>query len=158
MTTLFVRLWASVPILVVLLYATGGRLTASTLRRTAPAGVLFGLNLARVFTALHHATVAVVSVMSALQPGLVLVIAALVLKERITPTQVIWTAVGIGGAALVILGAGKQVHTSTLGLTLSILAMVTFTIYFLLAKRIRRTTPIGAFEWMAGATRSTSWQ
>src|SRR6478735_655031 len=57
-----VRFWISVPIIWILTYATGGRVTMATLKRTALAGALFGINLAFVFTALQHSSVAVLSV------------------------------------------------------------------------------------------------
>src|SRR5207244_13354963 len=48
----FYRLWMGAAIMVIGLLATGRRLSAATLRRAAPAGVLFGANLALFFSAL----------------------------------------------------------------------------------------------------------
>jgi drug/metabolite transporter (DMT)-like permease len=145
-----VRLWLSVPVLIGLAYATGGRMSWALLRRTWLAGALFGINLVMVFAALQHATVAVLSVISALQPGLVVAVGPL-FGDRPTRWHLFWTAVGIAGASIVVLGAGKAVHTSFLGLFFATASMVTFTAYFLIVRHVRATQPVSAFEWMAGA-------
>ena len=79
-----VRFWMSVPLVWVVTYAMGGRVTKEVLRRTALAGALFGINLAFVFSALHHSSVAVLAVIQTLQPGIVLLVAGRWLGERAT--------------------------------------------------------------------------
>lgn len=145
-----IRLWASVPILVALVYATGGRISWNVLRRTWLAGALFGINLVMVFAALQHATVAVLSVISALQPAVVVALGPF-FGDRPSRWHLGWTVVGIMGAAIVVLGAGHKVHTSTLGVLFCLASMLTFTAYFLIVRHVRSTQPISAFEWMAGA-------
>lgn len=145
-----IRLWASVPILVALVYATGGRISWNVLRRTWLAGALFGINLVMVFAALQHATVAVLSVISALQPAVVVALGPF-FGDRPSRWHLGWTVVGIMGAAIVVLGAGHKVHTSTLGVLFCLASMLTFTAYFLIVRHVRSTQPISAFEWMARA-------
>ena len=99
-----VRFWISIPILWLLAYVTGRRMSVGILRATALAGALFGINLAFVFTALQHASVAVIAVIQALQPGVVLIVAGRWLGEQATRWHVSWTVVGVGGVAVVILG------------------------------------------------------
>ncbi len=154
LVAVFFRMWLSVPLLLAWLYATGHRLNRSLLRTTAPAGCLFGLNMCCVFLAFHHASIATMSVMAALQPGLVLVVAGPFLGERPTSWHRRWTIVGIAGAVLVIVGAGSAVRSSPLGIALSTAAMLTFTAYFLFTRvaRARSAAPIDAIEWMAGVT------
>jgi drug/metabolite transporter (DMT)-like permease len=154
LVAVFFRMWLSVPVLLAWLYATRHRLNRSLLRATAPAGCLFGLNMCCVFLAFHHASIATLSVMSALQPGLVLVVAGPFLGERPTAWHRRWTVVGIAGAVLVIVGAGSAVRSSPLGVALSAAAMVSFTAYFLWTRvaRARSVAPIDAIEWMAGVT------
>ena len=79
-----VRFWISVPLVWAATYATGGRVTKEVLKRTALAGALFGINLAFVFSALHHSSVAVLAVIQTLQPGIVLLVAGRWLGERAT--------------------------------------------------------------------------
>ena len=150
----FYRMWLSVPVLLLWLYATGHRLTWRLLRLTAPAGVLFGVNMCFVFTTFHHASIATLSVVSALQPGLVLLVAGPFLGERPTAWHRLWTMVGIAGAVIVVLGAGSAVRSSPLGVALAAGAVCSFTAYFLCTRvaRARSTEPIDAIEWMSGVT------
>ncbi len=152
LVTVFVRFWISVPILMVAARATGGRVNRTTLRSTWLAGTLFAANLACVFFSLQRVTIAVLSVVQALQPGIVMLMAALFLGERVTRWHVLWTLVGIAGTGVVVLGAGKGLRATPGGLALAVAAMVTFTAYFLIAKRVRSTTNLTALEWMAGST------
>ena len=71
LVTVFLRFWISVPILIVAARATGGRVNRTTLRSTWLAGALFAGNLACVFFSLQRVTIAVLSVVQALQPGIV---------------------------------------------------------------------------------------
>jgi drug/metabolite transporter (DMT)-like permease len=147
-----VRFWFSIPIIWGLAYASGRRVSRQVLRRTALAGALFGVNLAFVFIALQHASVAVLSVIQALQPGLVLLVAGPWLGERATRWHVVWTAVGVAGVAVVILGGAPEVRGDALGLLAAIAATLTFTTYYLINRRVRSTTAIDPIEWMAGVT------
>ncbi|MEO5900590.1 MAG: DMT family transporter [Ilumatobacteraceae bacterium] len=147
-----VRFWVSIPILWTLAYVTGRRMSKEILRTTAVAGVLFGINLAFVFTALHHASIAVIAVIQALQPGVVLLVAGRWMGEQATRWHVIWTAIGVGGVAVVILGGDKEVRGDPLGFLFALAAMLTFTAYYLINRRVRSTTPIDPIQWMAGVT------
>ena len=147
-----VRFWLSVPIIWVLTYATGGRVTMDTLRRTALAGALFGINLAFVFSALQHSSVAVLSVIQTLQPGVVLLVAGSWLGERATRWHVGWTAVGVLGVVVAILGGKPEVRGDALGVVFGVTSMLTFTAYYLINRRVRSTTAIAPMEWMCGVT------
>lgn len=147
-----VRFWVSIPIVFALTYATGGRVTTEVLRRTALAGAMFGINLAFVFSALRHSSVAVLAVIQTLQPGVVLLVAGRWLGERATAWHVTWTVVGIVGVVVAILGGDPEVRGSALGLAWCVASMLTFTAYYLLNRRVRSTTPISPMEWMAGVT------
>ncbi len=147
-----VRFWLSIPITWAIVYATGRRMSREVLWRTALPGALFGANLAFVFTALHHTSVAVLSVIQALQPGVVLLVAGPFLGERPTRWHVAWTAVGVVGVAVVVLGGSPEVRGDALGFVLGVSSMLTFTAYYLLNRRVRATTSIDAMQWMAGIT------
>lgn len=147
-----VRFWVSIPLVWALAYLTGRPVSARHLRATALAGVFFGINLAFVFAALEHASVAVLSVIMALQPGAVLVIAGRWLGERATPWHVGWTLFGIAGVAVVILGGDPEVRGSAFGAALGVGALLTFTIYYVINRKVRATTDIDPVQWMAGVT------
>ena len=147
-----VRFWFSVPIIWGLTYATGHRISRQTLRATVLPGALFGLNLLCVFAALQNASVAVLAVIQALQPGVVLLIAGPLLGEMATRWHVSWTVVGVIGVVVVVLGGSPEVHTGLFGIALAIASLLTFTAYYLLNRRARSTTTIHPLEWMAGVT------
>ena len=147
-----VRFWASVPILLTITYATGHRLTRTTLRHTWLAGSLFGMNMVFVFFALQHSSVAVMSMLMALQPGVVLVVAGRWLGERATIWHVAWTLVGIAGVCIVVLGNGHDVEVEPIGLLAGIGAVLSFTGYYLRNRIVRSTTDIHPLEWMSGST------
>jgi drug/metabolite transporter (DMT)-like permease len=147
-----VRFWISVPLVWIVTYATGGRVTMDVLRRTVLAGALFGVNLVFVFSALHHSSVAVLAVIQTLQPGIVLLVAGRWLGERATAWHIAWTAVGVLGVAVAILGGDPEVRGSALGIVFGVASMLTFTGYYLINRRARSTTAISPMEWMCGVT------
>lgn len=147
-----VRFWISAPVIWALTYATGRRVSWHVLRSTALAGALFGINLAFVFSALHHSSVAVLSVIQTLQPGIVLVVAGRWMGERATRWHVSWTAVGVLGVVVAILGGNPEVRGDVTGVLFGVASMLTFTAYYLLNRRVRSTTVIDPIQWMAGVT------
>jgi len=147
-----VRFWCSVPVVWALVYATGRRVPFDVLRRTALAGALFGVNLALLFAALQRTSVAVLAVISSLQPGVVLVVAGPWLGERATRWHVAWTVAGVVGVAVVVLGGQDAVRGDALGILLGVAGMLTFTAYSLINRRVRFGTGIDPLQWTAGIT------
>jgi drug/metabolite transporter (DMT)-like permease len=123
-----------------------------SLRRAALAGAAFGINLVFVFLTLEHAAVAVLSVVVTLQPGIILIIAGPFLGERATGWHLSWTAVAIAATAVVILGAGGAVESDAIGVVFAVASMLTFTVYFVITKRVRSAHDVDAIEWMASVT------
>ncbi len=144
------RFALSIPVLFVLVKLRGGTVGRETFRRTALPGLAFGINLIFVFAAVQEATIAVLSVSVALQPALLLFVAGPLFGERPTLAHVMWTLLGVAGAAGVILGAGEELRASPLGLFFSITAMLTFSVYFVLTRLARSTIDVDPVEWMAG--------
>ncbi len=145
-----VRFGISFPVLFVVSTRRGRRIDAALLRSTALPGIAFGLNLVFVFATLQEATVAVLSTTVAIQPALLLIVAGPIFGERPGLRHVLWSLVGIGGAAIVILGAGSGVRASPLGVGLALIALVTFSIYFVLTRLARSTDNVDPIQWMAG--------
>jgi drug/metabolite transporter (DMT)-like permease len=152
MVSASVRFWISAPVLLVLASGRGRPVDRAVLRVTALPGFMFGLNMIMVFAALHRTTVAVVSVLMALQPGIVLVAAGPWLGERATRWHIGWTVVGITAVAAVILGGGADIRGDVAGIALAIGALLTFTVYYVLNRQVRSTTAIDPIQWMAGVT------
>lgn len=144
----FYRLWLGFGLMLLILAFSRRRLTLDVLRRSVPAGLLFGVNVALFFSAVRLTSVANANLISALQPAIVLVAAGPLFGERVTGREVFWTAVSLGGVAIVIIGAAGTPEWSPLGDFLAFCAVLTFTGYFLVSKHIRAT--VGTLEYMAG--------
>jgi len=145
-----VRFGISFPVLFGVVYARGGRITKRLLIDTAVPGLAFGINLILVFATLQEATVAVLSTVIAMQPALLLIVARPLFGERPSLAHVGWSLVGVGGAAIVILGVGGDTRSSALGMLLALAAMLTFSVYFVITRIARSTRDVDPIEWMAG--------
>lgn len=143
------RFALSVPVLFALVQLRGGRVSMETFRRAALPGLAFGVNLIFVFAAVQEATIAVIAVSIALQPALLLFVAGPLFGERPTLAHVMWTFFGVLGAAVVILGAGEELRASGLGILFAIMALLTFSVYFVLTRLARSTVDVDPVEWMA---------
>ena len=146
----FYRLWLGAFVMVLALTISGRRLTWSTIRASAPGGVLFGLNILLFVSALKMTSVADALVIGALQPALTLMVAGPLFGERITRSQVWWTALSVGGVVLVVLGSAGAPTWSLFGDALAFGAVLLWTGYFLVSKRTRAKVP--ALEYMTAVT------
>jgi drug/metabolite transporter (DMT)-like permease len=147
LTLAFFRLWLGAALMAGILAASGRRVTLGSVRAATPAGLIFGVNVALAFTSIRHTTVANATLISALQPALVLLVAGPLFGERVTRREVAWTGVAIAGIAVVIAGAEGSPEWSPSGDMLAFGALLTFTAYFLVSKHVRETS--GTIELMA---------
>jgi len=149
----FYRLWFSIPLLWLVLLAqpqVRARLDRDWLRAALIGGALFALHQVLFFSALKQTTVANVTLIGALQPTLVLLVAGRWFGERSGGRAIAWSLVAVGGTALVIAGATGVRGWSPVGDLLATANLFAFTAYFLASKRIRRST--GATEYVIGLT------
>jgi drug/metabolite transporter (DMT)-like permease len=146
----FYRLWMGAVLMVAFLAITGRRLSWNVVRRAAPAGALFGVNLCFFFTALKLTSVTDVLIVAALQPALTLMVAGPLFGERVTVHEVAWTGVSLAGVLLVILGSSGTPVWSLEGDLWAVGALIAWTTYWLLSKRIRQEVP--AIEYMTAVT------
>jgi drug/metabolite transporter (DMT)-like permease len=142
------RFLLSTPLLFLLLKAQGGRMSFTLLRTTMWPGLAFGTNLLFVFAAVQEATVSVLSTTVATQPALLLLLAGPIFGERPRLRQVLWTLVGVSGTAMVILSAQSEVRASALGVLWAVLALLTFSAYWVLTRIARSSTNVDPIEWM----------
>ena len=151
-----IRYWIVLPLVWAICYATGNRMSWRIIRITALAGVFFGLNQAFIFAALPHVTISVISVILAMSPGVVLLLAGPMLGERPTRWHIVWTLVGLIGVTIVLLGGGADVEASAFGLLMTIGALLGFTFFYVITRRVLSGTtadaPVNPFQWMAGTT------
>src|ERR1041385_6019656 len=71
-----IKFWIGAAVFTAALYARGQRLTAAVIRQSVVGGVVFALNLITFFTAVKLTTVTDASVITALQPALLLFVAS----------------------------------------------------------------------------------
>jgi drug/metabolite transporter (DMT)-like permease len=149
----FYRLWFSIPLLwllPLLLPSMRRRLTRDWLVASVIGGGLFALHQVTFFTSLKLTTVADVTLIGALQPPLVLVVAGRMFGEPVTRRAVAWSLIAVAGTALVVLGAAGTPGWSLRGDVIAVGNLLAFTAYFLASKRIR--TRAGATEYLIGMT------
>lgn len=144
----FHRLWIGAGFTVALFLATGGRITVDLLRRSLPGGLCFLADIILFFSAVQETSVANATVIGALQPVLVLLVAAPLFGERSRLVDLVWGAVAIGGAAVVVLGGDAGGANSRFGDLLAVGALVVWTGYFITSKQARRG--LSSFEYLVG--------
>lgn len=149
---LMARAWAAVPFVCIPSFARGRRITGSLLRRTFLPGLLFGANIGMVVLSLQHGSVAILSVIAALQPAALLVIAGPWLGERVTRSQVLWTAAGVAGVVAAVTGGSSKIHGDILGVFAAIGASAAFLGYYILNRQARAAYTIDTADWMLGTT------
>jgi DME family drug/metabolite transporter len=129
------RLAVSAPLLAASLHLRGGRLSWPGWRAVAAGGCM-ALYQVCYFSAVPLAGVgptALLAICSA--PVLVSIMAGLVLRERMTRSQVLALAGGVGGAALLVAGAGRgtSLHFGA-GALLALGAGLSYALFVVLAK------------------------
>lgn len=144
----FYRLWFGSVLTVAVLVAARHRPTMREFALSAPAGAVFGVNMVLGFTAIKITTVANATLIGALQPALVLLVAGPWFGERVGRWEIGWTAVSIAGVGILIAGASSSPEWSPLGDGLALLGVFLFTAYFLASKRIRES--VATVAYMAG--------
>ncbi len=144
----FWRVAMAAVVYVLLLGSAGKTLTWRQLRIAAPAGIASGFQIAVFFVAIKSTTVANATVIGALQPLVLLVVASRRFGERITATLVATAMVALAGVGLVVFGSSFDATWSPRGDLLAVVAMLLFAAYFALAKEARRQLPV--FEFQTG--------
>jgi drug/metabolite transporter (DMT)-like permease len=150
--TAFYRTWFAIPLLWMTMMSPQLRsgLDRNWLRASILGGTLFCVHQILYFTSLKLTTVANVTIIGALQPVLVLLLAGRMFGEAVTAASVVWSIVAFAGTAMVVLGSSAAPTWSLLGDTLATVNLFAFTAYFLVSKRIRAT--VGAWEYVVGMT------
>ena len=116
---------------------TGRRFSWQEIRIVAPAGILLGLEIGVFFTALRSTTVANATIIGALQPILLLVVASRRYREKITPWLLGLSLLAIAGVVVVAIGASSKGTWSLKGDLMAFIAMILFSAYFVVVKETR---------------------
>jgi drug/metabolite transporter (DMT)-like permease len=153
LVTSFYRLWFAIPLL--WLVALGmpslrRRLDRHWLKACIIGGVLFAGHQICFFNAVKLTNIANVSIIGALQPALVLLVAGRLFGEVSTRRSLAWAGVAFAAIIPVIVGAAGMPSWSPAGDLLAFVNVVVFTAYFLASKQARRH--LGTAEYILGMT------
>ena len=148
-TITITRLALSIPIMSAIAWRTGGRLNWSLLRTTALPGIFFFSSMALSFESIRQTSIANQTLIGALSPALILLLAPKFLNETVKKSQVALAAVGLGGISLVVLGASSSGGASLYGDLLALCAMTLWSMYFVITK-LRRNAGVNSWAYLAG--------
>jgi drug/metabolite transporter (DMT)-like permease len=117
-------------------YLMGGRITWRLLVTAFPVGVCFALSFVFGFASFQETSIVNATLIPALQPVLILVLAAWLLGERRSGLELLYAALAFVGVVVVVAGASSD-GASLEGNVFAVLNLFVFTAYFMLGKRIR---------------------
>jgi len=132
----FWRVLLALPVSLAVAYGTGGRLSLGLLRQAALPGICFAISIIASFTSFRETSIANATLIPALQPALVLLLAARMFGERRTRTDVICVIVAFLGVSAVVIESSAG-DNSFYGNLLAVVNLLVFTLYFLFAKQVR---------------------
>jgi drug/metabolite transporter (DMT)-like permease len=144
-TIAFYRLWLAVPVALVVARVAGSSLSWRVLKRTAPAGVLFGASILLGFVSFQQTSVANATLIPALQPVLVVLVAGRLFGERAGRRELLLGAASLVGISMVVVFAAGGGGASPVGDLFAVGNLLAFTTYFLVVKQLRSDNmPAGA--------------
>jgi drug/metabolite transporter (DMT)-like permease len=141
------RLWLSVPVLWLIMRATGGRVRREYVRLALGPAVLFAVAMVAGFAAVQNTSIANASLIPALLPVIVLLVAPRLFGDVVSAFQVGLAAVALAGTAAVVLGAGHTSGASFTGDAFAALNLLLFSVYFMRTQRVR-ADGVPAFTWV----------
>ena len=144
----FYRMLIGAPMMIVVAYRTGGALTRDLMRKTALPGVLFGLSFLSGFASVKMTSIANATLITTVQPILVLFVAPKLFGERIRARQLMYSAFSMSGVLLVVLAAASTSGAKLSGDLMALLNVVIWTVYFILSKK-RRVAGIHSWSYLA---------
>ncbi len=143
-TIVLYRIMIAVPVMVVLAYVFGGKISLSVLRSALVPGLLFFLSIITSFASFQRTSIALATLIPAVQPALILFLAPLIFGERTSRRQRRLAAVAIVGVVGVVFAAGSTGNSDTTGNLLALANLFVWTAYFIEVKRARTA---GVHSW-----------
>ncbi len=139
------RFWIYALALVVWLHFRGVPLTGRVMRHTAFGGVALGLDVALFFSAVKETTIVNATIIGALQPVLVGVVAWRFFGETLRRRDVALAALAIAAVVLVIAAGTERPEWNVSGDLLAVGALVAWSTYFIASKASRGVLTPGQF-------------
>jgi drug/metabolite transporter (DMT)-like permease len=145
---MFYRLWISVALMLAALLMRRRSLPWKVVARAAPSGVLLCTNLTCYVFAFRLTSIANASVIGALQPALVLILAGIIFGELVGIREVLLTVAAIGSVAGVVVASPAALGGHAKGDLAAVVGTLAFAGYWLFAKSARSQIP--TLEFMSG--------
>jgi drug/metabolite transporter (DMT)-like permease len=111
----FYRLWAGAVLLTVILYVSGRRLSLRAFRGSWIAGLLLGGDLVMFYSAIKLTSVVDATVIGALQPVIVILLARPLFGEKLRRWDLAWVTLAVVGVLVAVVGAGSKSHHQVSG-------------------------------------------
>jgi drug/metabolite transporter (DMT)-like permease len=140
----FYRHVFSIPVLLVAWLALGHR--RLPWRVAGVGGVLFAGHQVLHFSSLRYSTAAVVTILFSLQPILVGAFSGRITGDKTTTRFYAWSALAIGGCAILVLASAGQPEATALGTFLATLNLLAWSAYYLATKRAR--SEVHTISWL----------
>lgn len=136
----FWRMWIGTALFLVIAIVMRRLPNLADVRRSALAGIVFGLNVAAFFTALESVSVATALIIGALAPVMALPITVVAFGERLTAIKVVCAVIAVAGVIVAVLAAPDDgAHRSGVaGYVWAIVSMFLWLAYLMLSKGVRR--------------------
>lgn len=132
-----VRLWLSIPVMSAAALLGGGKLSIDLYRRSLVPGLLFLCSMATGFASFQHTSIANATLISNLQPVLMLLVAPRLFGEKPTFMRVCLAVVAVGGVFMVVVGAASGGESGLGGDLFAVANLLLWSAYFVFAKRAR---------------------
>ena len=122
----FYRILIGVPLMAAMAYLNGGSLSVDLMKRTALPGVLFALSMITGFASVKMTSIANATLITTVQPVLVLFVAPKMFGEKLRPRQILYSGFALAGVLIVVLAAAS---TSGAHLSGDLLSVANVTIW-----------------------------
>lgn len=129
---------------------TRHRFSAAELWASAPAAVLFAFHVIIFFASIQLTSVAIVVLIYALAPLLIMPLAAWQFGERPTPLVLLLALVSVGGIALVVANSDDHGSNPRLGVLISIVNVMAWVAFTFASKRVR-SRGVATLTWLVVA-------
>jgi drug/metabolite transporter (DMT)-like permease len=140
----FYRTLIGTPLMLAIAWGTGGAVTRELLRKTAVPGVLFALSFITGFASVKMTSIANATLITTIQPVLVVFIAPRMFGERLSTRQLGYSVLSLAGVLMVVMAAASSSGAHLSGDLMAVGNVVLWTAYFVLAKKNRLA---GVHSW-----------
>lgn len=147
-TIVFYRILIGAPLMTLMAYLNGGRITKELLRKSSVPGLLFGASMIAGFAAFQHTSIANSTLVTTLQPVLIMFVAPKMFGEKLTARKVLYSVTAMSGVLIVVLAAASTSGAHISGDLLAVVNVVIWTAYFVMAK-VRRLDGVHSWAFLA---------